>query len=80
MAKRKKCEHGNNAIYVEGCAYCAMDAMGALRLMRMIGVSEVAVLAQLLRIAFGSQEAFDKALAEAKKAVAEERLEQASKD
>ena len=36
MKKRNKCEHGNDAINVQGCPECVTTAIQALNLMRLL--------------------------------------------
>lgn len=65
MAKRSKCNHGNNAIHIEGCANCAVDALGGFNLLRKLGVSPRELM-EILWTHYDSPEQWAEAVAAAK--------------
>lgn len=65
MAKKqgKKCEHGNSAVWMNGCAECVHLAMGGLHLMRALRCTPTELLL-VLHGQFKGQAEWDAALAE----------------
>jgi hypothetical protein len=79
MPKRNKCEHGNKTIRFDGCAECVTTAFGAFKVVRSARVTPAELLF-ILKSTFKDQAAWDAAVAQARKEIAELEAKEGSED